>query len=321
MRRALFALMCACGQLDATTPPTNATRTFALHDFFFGDTTRDGVRSNAAWKTFGRNVDGKLTDATSTDVCTLAPDAPAANQVDGDDGLDNAFGAVIVANAGTDDGPPLSAEITGALQAGASSLLIEVTGLSDDPQQTSRGLVARAFEGAPLGAPPAFDASTSWPVLSTSLVDGATLAGGAVATFPDAAIDHGVFDSGTATGPMRVSLPFEGAPTTLVIHEPRITFTHVGDEAAFGTLSGVVDVQELETTLRAIAGKISPSLCGSGFDGIADQIQQAADILHDGTNVPGVACDAISVGFGFDAKLIANPTEVVAAPPLVDDCP
>lgn len=47
----------------------------------------------------------------------------------------------------------------------------------------------------------------------------------------------------------------------------------------------------------------------------------AADILEDGTNAPGVPCDGISIGFGFDARLVANPTAVTQVDPVVDICP
>jgi len=322
MRRALLALLCACGQVDAGTPATSVTGTFALHDFFVGDTTRDGETSPSAWKSFGRNIDGRVTDANSTDVCTLASGAPRANQADGEDGIDNAFGAVFVPNMRGDVGPAESVQMTQAMQAGKWSLQIQVTGLSNDPTQTSTGLVARAFDAAPLDAPPAFDDTTSWPVSSSSLTDGATIAGGALATFPDATITNGVFDSGPSMGPLHFTLSTNGTVVPLVLHTPRITFTHAArTDAIDGTLSGVLDVQELLATVGAIASHISPQLCGDGFYGIGAQISEAADILHDGTNAPGVPCDGISVGFGFDAKLIANPTEVVPAAPLVNACP
>ena len=50
----------------------------------------------------------------------------------------------------------------------------------------------------------------------------------------------------------------------------------------------------------------------SAFDGIAQQISQASDILKDGTNVPGKPCDGISIGLGFVGKKIANPTKIAA---------
>jgi hypothetical protein len=43
---------------------------------------------------------------------------------------------------------------------------------------------------------------------------------------------------------------------------------------------------------------------GAAFQSIATQIEQASDIMKDGTNGPGPTCDGISVGIGFDGDLI-----------------
>jgi len=211
-----------------------------------------------------------------------------------------------------------SSDCDGAIQGGAWTLQIQVLGLSGDPAQTSSGLVARVFASLSYPGTPAFDETTSWPVASTSLADGATIEGGAIAAFPNASITSGRFDSGRATGPLRFTI----TPTLeLIVHDPRITFEHVSrEDAQGGTLSGVLDVQELIDTEEAIASHISPSLCTS-FDAIAARVRAAADILQDGTNAPGVPCDGISIGFGFDARLVANPTAVTQVEPVVDICP
>ena len=320
MRRLLAVVsLVACGALDPSTPPTSITYTFAIHDFFLGDMARDHTyASYDAWKAFGHDIDGKITDDSSTDVCTLYP---GGSQVDGNGGIDNSFGAKFVQTIDTRFGPP-SVTMTRAVQAGAWTLEIEVAGLSDDPAQSSYGLLARTFEGAKLDAAPAFDDSTSWPVLSSSLVDGATIEGGATGTFPNARIDHGTFTSGAATGPVHFSLVFQGAPLGLVLHDPRITFRRsTRTDVVDGTISGVLDLDEFIAMMHAAASHISTSLCGSAFDGLAAQYRAAADILVDGSNASGVTCDGISVGFGFNATLIANPTQVVQAAPLADACP
>ena len=69
--------------------------------------------------------------------------------------------------------------------------------------------------------------------------------------------------------------------------------------------------QELLATLRDASGWLSTSLCNSSaFDSIAQQITQGQDILHDGTNVPGQPCDAISIGLGFDGAQIGPVDQV-----------
>jgi len=51
------------------------------------------------------------------------------------------------------------------------------------------------------------------------------------------------------------------------------------------------------------------------FDGIADEIRRAQDIVHDGTNRSGVWCDGMSIGLAFHATRVANPTENVELAP------
>jgi hypothetical protein len=83
-----------------------------------------------------------------------------------------------------------------------------------------------------------------------------------------------------------------------------------------GTIAGTLTTQEFIAQLKAEAGAITSSLCnGSAFDSIAQQIMQGSDILSSGTNAPGVPCDAISIGLGFEADEIGNVTRVTADPP------
>jgi hypothetical protein len=70
-------------------PPKSSLRqvSLAVTRVNFGDSpTAD------AWKQIGFNLDGKVTTATSTDVCELVPGAAPAEQDDGQDGIDNSFG-------------------------------------------------------------------------------------------------------------------------------------------------------------------------------------------------------------------------------------
>jgi hypothetical protein len=54
------------------------------------------------------------------------------------------------------------------------------------------------------------------------------------------------------------------------------------------------------------------------------QFEQASDILYDGatiSNVSGQACNAISIGLGFDATEIAPPSVIApGAPQPPDPC-
>ncbi len=139
-------------------------------------------------------------------------------------------------------------------------------------------------------------------------------------------MSNGTFVSGDlAAGGITVtiSLVFQGVPLALSVNHAVITFDHTtANDAANGTIAGVINTEELITGLKSVAGRISASLCGSAFDGIADQIRQASDIMANGSNAAGSPCDGISIGLGFVGKKIANPTKVASsdasAPP--DPC-
>jgi hypothetical protein len=258
-------------------------------------------------------------------VCTLEPGAPTANQVDGYNGVDNAWGETLlpIFQAALSEPTPSVLE-TQAIDTGTWTVQLQVTGLSDDPKQTAPGLVAQIFTSAAYdNGTPAFDTSTDWPVLSTSVADGANVSSGSTMVFKDAFVTGGTFITQTAPDPLILSLNFNGVPVELRLHASTITFEHSSPAVLTnGTIAGVLDTQEIIATLKSVAGQFSTSLCGSAFDGIAQQIDQASDIMSDGTNGPGATCNGISVGIGFDAKLVANPTKVVPPPaPPPNPCP
>ena len=211
---------------------------------------------------------------------------------------------------------------TSFIDQGNWTLQIQVTGLSDDPGQSALGLSAQLFMSGNYGSTPAFDTTTNWPVLSTSVTDGTTIASGSTVQFSSSYVSGGTFVTGLGSSPITLDFSSGGVSMSIIIHDPVLTFDHTAHATASnGTISGVINTQELVTELRAVAGRISTSLCGSAFNGIAQQIEQAQDILQNGTNTMGVPCDAISIGIGFDATLIANPTTVVTAPaPPPDPC-
>lgn len=299
-------------------PPTTTTSTYALQAIFLGETDRSGNVSATAWKDYGFNLDGLVTVKSSTDVCTLAPGAPTANQVDGNNGIDNAWGATLLPLIQTATSQPNPSQTeTGFIDTGAWTVQLQITGLSSDPKQSATGLVAQIFtSGLYDNGTPAFDSSTDWPVLSTSVADGQNVSSGSTMVFKSAYVTSGTFVSGKGPDPLILSLNFSGVPVELHIHDAIITFDHsAATSLTNGTIAGVLDTQEFITTLKSVAGQFSTALCGTAFDGIAQQIQQASDILDDGTNTSGALCNGISVAMGFDAVQIANPTKVAAPPP------
>ncbi|HEY1956249.1 MAG TPA: hypothetical protein VGH28_11565 [Polyangiaceae bacterium] len=305
-------------------PPTSETMTFAVNTVYLGEGDRSGTVSSTAWKGYGFNLDGLVSDKSSTDVCTLYAGAPKTNQTDGTNGVDNSWGETLLPLIQTAASlPNPSQSVSQTIAAGAFTVQVQVTGLSDDPNQTANGLKAQIFLSGQYGpGTPSFDSSTSWPVLPSSLQDGQTIESGAIAHFDDAYVENGTFVSGKGTDPLVLSLDVQGVAFTFNVHDAILTFDHKSQNSITnGTIAGTLDTQEFVATMKKAAPEFTTALCGSAFDGIAQQIEQASDILDDGTNQPGTPCTAISIGIGFDAALIANPTEVSLPPsPPPDPC-
>jgi hypothetical protein len=294
---------------------------FAFRQYFLGDTTRAGVKSASAWKDFGTNIDGKVTTTASTDVCTLAVAAPKNVQNDGTGGIDNSWGQNLIPLLIALSGASFTPQYNAAVDGGAFTNLLNVQDLVDDAGQTgaapAEGFVGQRFPGAPTWSP-----ADDWPVAPEWLNDGKTLAGGSKIAFPAATIAAGQWTSGAP-----VDLPFillaNGVALDLVVHHAAVSFTHAAPaQASAGIVSGVLYTSELLDAVRRAAGSLSSSLCsGSTFDALKAQIEQMQDILHDGTNVAGQPCDAISFGIGFEATQI-GPAHIVGLPepPPPDPC-
>ncbi len=297
---------------------------FAINRVFIGEADRNGLASAQAWKAFGRNIDGLTTTSISTDVCILQTGSSKLNQVDGNAGIDNAWGALVLPllQSLLSEVAP-SVDATTAILAGAPTVLVQVIGLTSDPAQTASGLTAQAFATIASSSPPPFDTSGSFVIDGSSLVDHTTLASGAVAAFSVASITAGSFASGVANGPLIVNAGFGSVPFPLVLHAAVITFDHQGqDNIVNGTISGVLDTNELVTALTVAAvDMFGSTICGGTVDEIAAQMKQSQDILLDGTNNPAVACNGISIGIGFSAKRVASPTMAMSLPPPKKPCP
>jgi len=134
-------------------------------------------------------------------------------------------------------------------------------------------------------------------------------------------VNDGTVVAKGSTQPLVVPLVVGGFPLPVTVHEPVVTFVHAGNALTQGVIAGVLDIDEAVASARTCAQHAATVFCGDAFNGIAEQIQYAQDILSDGSNAPGVPCDAISIGIGFSATLVANPTQVGTEPtPLPDPC-
>jgi len=286
-------------------PPGDATGSvvFAMNKLYVGDTDRNGVPSQLAWKAYGLNLDGKVTDKTSTDVCTLAAGAARSTQTDGNGGIDNSWGEnfllILLTTAGQDFGP----KVNQAIASGAFTTMLKIDHLGTQPSYSP--LAAALFGGGPMTMPPRFDGTDVWPVSSDTVNNGDVTMPKVV--FPASYMNARVWVSGATSGRITLPLVFSGVTFAMPIDHGVITMTvdPMNQSAVSGTIAGVIPTEELIAAIKLVAGRISTSLCsGSAFDSIAQQIRQASDMIHDGTNIPGVPCDAISIGLGFEARRV-----------------
>jgi hypothetical protein len=306
---------------DPGGPPPDGTGSIVLafSHLYIGDTDRQSVASSSAWKQYGLDIDHKTTDRTSTDVCTLASGASKASQVDGVGGIDNAWGNSILPIILTTAGSDASARLNDAIARGDFTRMIRLDKVGSLPSYSP--LPGLMYAGTKTASPPTWNGNDMWPVDVTSLN------GGNVDT-PKVVFTGGYMNARTwvgapPTGDITLPLVFGGVDWPITLAHAQITMRVAADgrSASEGVVSGAIATEEYILALKQVAGRISTSLCnGSAFESIAQQIRQAADIMLTGANAPGVACDAISLGWGFDAKLVKLGAVQTPPPPPPDPC-
>jgi hypothetical protein len=136
----------------------------------------------------------------------------------------------------------------------------------------------------------------------------------ATITFPSAYQAGGTFVNGSPAS-LTLNLSIGGQSLSIAVHSALITFQPKSPGSVTdGTIAGVLITDELVNALKSVAGNISTSLCsGSAFMSIAQQIDQASDIVIDTgsgavSNTSGVMCNGISIGLGFEGTEVAAPT-------------
>lgn len=321
--------------------PTTQGHNYAVYDLYLG-----GTNANPnAWETYGYNLDNLVTTSKSTDVCTLAKGASVTAQVDGNEGIDNSFGENLWPILQTLVGMDSQDKINATIQAGHFTIMTYVTGFDDTAMSTASAtglsgvlLAGGNYADANGGTPPAWNTTTHWPIVPT-LLTGCTPGGGcpagtdpvasATIKFGNAYQADGTFVSGS---PANVSLQLSigGVPLTIDISSAVITFQPQGPGAVTnGIIAGTLVASDLVQRLQLAVGAIEPGLCsGTASVAVAQYVMQAADIVIDPTtgavtNGPGVACNGISIGLGFDAKEIAAPTSADiedGSPPSPNPC-
>jgi hypothetical protein len=306
-----------------TETPSDAEVNFAAHYLWAGETDKTAAfpPNPSAWATFGYNIDGKVTTASSTDVCTLAKNASPSVQIDGNLGADNSFGENLVGDISIAFGGDFSKQLTDKVENGDFTVLIDTSGLTSSPTQTNVGLTTRIFGGAKFPGEPTFTVADDWPVDPSTLADGRTLANGAKISFSDSYVTNGTWVSGQPTD-IVFSLEISNEPLTLVFHQAVASFKHTTDDAGAshalsGMIAGILKADEFYGSIASVIGGISGGMYCDLLGDFQSKITSAQDIMEDGSNAPDETCNGISVAIAFEADQIQPPS--VIAPPTLRD--
>ena len=289
----------------------SAPRSFAVTHLYVGDRAFGAASpSPDAWKGFGYDVDHEHTISSFSGHCSPVGGASAVNVFpDGNDGIDNAFGKVLLpifktVAATTGDFEML---VNGPIEGGEHSMVFDLAGLG--PEQSYAPVASSFFDvrdksGATWAkAPESF--SGSQPLLQ----------------FPDAYVVDGVWVSRRGQDVLTVELALiSGLP--LRIHHPVVTAELSADHSSVsrGIISGVLVTEEVVDTMRVALAAAQSSFCdGAAIEGILNQIRQASDIKSDGSQGSG-PCNGISIGLGFEGEAVSIGGFAAPMPPIDDPC-
>jgi hypothetical protein len=299
-------------------PPADATSvTYAVSKLYLGSTNRDGSPNATGWKKYGFNLDGKISTEASKDLCKPREGANPANiYPDGDRGIDNSFGRNIlpVIRAAA---PDAEKSVNDSIVEGSFTLLLHIDKLGPDADYNP--LSAKLYGGSDLGGEPKFDGTDEWPVIAELLENPADITTSKV-KFPSSYLVENTWVSGT-NAPINLSLNVSGFSVNLTISNAVLAMKLAPDHksATEGTIAGILETDVLTTELRKVVAAFDESFCeeNATVDSILTQIEQASDIMKNGTQDPNATCDGISIGLGFDMKEVK--LGGVAPPAMFDD--
>jgi hypothetical protein len=295
------------------------TTVLAMNKLFLGDTDRNGTASSTAWKKYGYNLDGKVSTKAAKDLCKPPKGGnPSSTYPDGDDGIDNAFGKTLIPIiGGLTDAP--TGSVQEAIDKGSFTIMLAFDKLGSNKDYNP--LLTKLYAGAKLDAAPTWDGTDEWPIVPELLSDPTDPASAKV-QFPKSYLTDNTWVSG-GEGTVKLSISVSGYALALNINKAIISAKLAADHksATDGIIAGVLDTEELIAELKKVAGSFDAGLCdGSVFDGIANQLRGASDILKDGSQDPNETCDGISIGLGFEATEVKLGPVAPATVPGEDPC-
>ncbi|MDI1479299.1 hypothetical protein [Polyangium sp. y55x31] len=275
--------------------PTHEGTVFAVRELYFGE------GNSGEWKSFGFNLDDKVSTGNSNDVCKPnAGGSPQNAYPDGTEGIDNSFGKNLLPTI-LSIYPEWVNDVNKGIQNGNFTALVKAECLpatGDAPV-----LLSKLFGGTTLGGSPKFDGTDKWPIEPGLLSDPMDPLSSTI-LFEQSSVTGSLFDSGrgvTVVLSVPVRTPSKSTSIKLTLYSAHMTMVLADDRksATSGMIGGVLNTEEFVAEIKKVGDLMG--LCGNSlFDGLVTQVRQASDILTDGTQDPEKTCDGISMGLGFD---------------------
>jgi len=282
----------------------------AFRHVFAGETDRGERTLSYAWRSFGTNVDGIVSNYTKRDECK-PPEGAFYAPPDGDEGIDNVWGQSIVPLLAPWDATPTKSANAAIERGGRTPVLV-------------LGAISGGIVESTLEAWFSFvEASPTTPAWNGTDVRMLAAAYAPVVSYRAGKFANGIFDSGPAEGAVPLELALGTQSIVLPVRGLRVRFELRPDNSSSaGVLSGIVSVADMTLAAIVHVARTKPEVCsGQQLEGLRAAIRQAADVLADGARDPTRTCDAISFGMGFDAAPIElrGVAAPIAVPPTI--CP
>lgn len=314
---------------DNGVPGDGTGAVLAARRLFLGDRRTDGTPDSSAWEDFGYDIDGyKSTKSSAAHCQPVATANPASVKTDGNGGIDNSFGANLLPIL-SGLAPDMSTSVNDNIAAGEFAMLLQIDGLGAGADYVD--LPSALYFGTTMTSPPAWDGNDAWP-LSCLLLEDCRETGTkqldqgnrSLLRFEHSYVANHTFVSGPRAN-VSLALSFAGVSFNLDVGQAVLTADL--DAAASpksgtnGSLSGIIDTEQLVGSLGNIAGSVSTSLCeGEALETVKQQVREASDIMVDGTQDPNATCNGISIGIGFQLAEVKLGTVMDKSPPGADPC-
>ena len=291
-----------------TATGTGTTKWYAFKRVDLGGFDRTThAASTTAWKTYGYDLDGRITTAAdsadSKGTCKRNAGSSSTVLTDGNGGIDNNFGSRLLPIIGGLS-PDAEKIANDNLAAGQWTLVLRLDNVGPDDNSSVPGAmyVGHSYDGS------------SWQIADVSTTDGATVSKPKV-RFPDGYMAGGTWvsgDLGKATIP--ITLVMFGVPTVFPL-ESGIVTVRVKD-GKLGTMAGGTLGSDLLAAFTPLLESFGVCKGSTNYELFSKAVAVSVDLVSKAPMLQDETrdCNAMSSGLGFEMGPTAVPTVVAPVP-------